>query len=138
MGLADVSAEAFWAWWHGVVRVQATTALHAMGFREENCGVALEASDGSIELACELLVDAAEFEAEPATHGAANALRRRLPRHPAGDDHEPEPEITAPVGGSYYVGDADCSLAGPKSSRDDMGRWWWLFFPIAVLPLQLC
>jgi hypothetical protein len=45
--------------------------------------------------------------------------RRRSPRHPAGDDHEPEPEIAAPVGGNYYVGDADCSLAGSELWRGD-------------------
>ena len=37
----------------------------------------------------------------------------------AGCDLEPEPEIAAPVGGNYYVGDADYGLAGSESSRDD-------------------
>jgi hypothetical protein len=77
------------------------------------------ATDGSVELACELLVEAAEHEAEPAARDAAVAPRRRSPWRPAGCDLEPEPEIVAPTEGDYYVGDADCGLAGSDSSRDD-------------------
>jgi hypothetical protein len=83
-----------------------------MGFKAEECGVGLDAADGLVELACELLVEAAEHEAEPAARGAAVASRWRSPRRPAGYDLEPEPEIAAPVGGNYYVDDADCGLAG--------------------------
>jgi hypothetical protein len=59
--LLDVAATswAFHAWWFGVVRAQAMVALQAMGFKAEECGVALDAADGSVELACELLVEAA-------------------------------------------------------------------------------
>jgi hypothetical protein len=95
-----------------------------MGFKAEECGVALDAAVGSsthacVEHACELLVEAAEHKAEPAARGAVEAPRRRSPRRPAGCDLEPEPEIAAPAGGDYYVGDADCSLADSKSSSDD-------------------
>ena len=90
-----------------------------MGIKVEECGVAMDAVDGSVELACELLVEAAEHKAELATRGAAVAPRRRSPWRPAGCDLEPEPEIVAPVGGNYYVGDADCGLAGSEPSRDD-------------------
>ena len=38
---------------------------------------------------------------------------------PAAHDLEPEPKIAMSVGGNYYVGDADCSLANSESSRDD-------------------
>ena len=101
------------------VRAQAMAALQAMGFKAEECGVALDAADGSVEHACELLVEAAELEAELAARGAAEAPHRRSPRRPAGCDLEPEPEIAAPAGGNYYVGDADCGLADSESSRDD-------------------
>ena len=94
-------------------------ALQAVGFKAEECGVALDAAHGSVELACELLVEAAELEAELAARGAAEAPHRRSPRRRAGYDLGLEPEITAPVGGNYYVGDADCGLAGSESSRDD-------------------
>ena len=95
-GLADVSAEAFRAWWHGAGRAQATAALQAMGFRAEDCGVAMEAAHGSIELACELLVDAAKHETEPAARGAGDTPRRRSTRRTAAGDHELEYEIAAP------------------------------------------
>jgi hypothetical protein len=39
----------------------------AMGFKVEECKVALDTVDGSVELACEVLVEAAEHETEPAT-----------------------------------------------------------------------
>jgi hypothetical protein len=124
--LPDVAAvsRAFRAWWSAVVWAQAMAALQAMGFKAEECGVALDAADGSsthacVEHACELLVEAAEHKAEAAAPGAAEAPRRRSPRRPAGYDLEPEPEIVAPVGGNYYVGDADCRLADSESSRDD-------------------
>ena len=94
-------------------------ALQAMGFKAEECGVALNAADSSVEHACELLVKAAEHEAEPAARGAAVAPRRRSPRRLTGCDLEPEPEIAAPVGGNYYVADADCGLADSESSRGD-------------------
>jgi hypothetical protein len=73
-------------------------ALHAMGFKAEECGVVLDAADGSVELACELLVEVAEHETEPAARGAAVAPRRRSPWRPAGCDLELEPEIVAPRG----------------------------------------
>ena len=99
-------------------------ALQGMGFDAEECGVALDAAVGSsthacVEHACELLVEAAEHKAEPAARGAAEAPRRRSPWRPAGCDLEPKPEIAAPVGGNYYVGDADCGPADSESSRDD-------------------
>ena len=122
-----------------MVRAQAMAALQAMGFKAEECGVALDAADGSsthacVEHACELLVEAAEHKAEPAARGAAEAPRRRSPRRSAGChlepepeiaasaegcDLEPEPEIAASAEGNYYVGDANCSLADSESSRDD-------------------
>jgi hypothetical protein len=94
-------------------------ALQAMGFKAEECGVALVAADGSAEHACELLVEAAEHKAEPAARDDVEAPRRRSPRCPAGCDLEPEPEIAAPVGSNYYVGDAGYSLADAESSKDD-------------------
>jgi hypothetical protein len=94
-------------------------ALQATGFKAQECEVALDAVDGSVELVCELLVKAAEHEAESVARGAAVAPRRRSPRRPAGCDLEPEHEIAAPVGGDYYVGDTDYGLAGSESSRDD-------------------
>ena len=72
-----------------------------MGFKAEECGVALDAADGSVEHAYELLVEATEHEAELAARGAAVAPRRRSPRRLAGCDLEPEPEIAAPAGGNY-------------------------------------
>jgi hypothetical protein len=102
-----------------VVWAQAMAALQAMGFKAEECGVALDAADGLVEHACELLVEAAELEAELAARGAAEAPHRRSPWRLAGCDLEPEPEIAAPAEGNYYVGDADCSLADSESSRDD-------------------
>jgi hypothetical protein len=114
--LLDVAAasRAFRAWWCRAVRAQAMAALQAMGFKTEECGVALDTAVGSsthacVEHTCELLVDAAEHKAEPAARGAAEAPRRRSSRRPAGCDLEPEPEIAVPAGGNYYVGDADCS-----------------------------
>jgi hypothetical protein len=83
-----------------------------MGFKVEECEVALDTADGSVELACEVLVEAAEHEAEPATRGAVVAPRRQSPWRLAGCDLEPEPEVVAPTKGNYYVGDADCGLAG--------------------------
>jgi hypothetical protein len=124
LDVADAS-RAFQAWWSAAVRAQAMAALQAMGFKAEECGVALDAADGSsthacVEHACELLAEAAEHKAEPAARrGAAEAPRRRSPRRPAGCDLEPEPEIAAPAGGNYYVGEADCSLGDSESSRDD-------------------
>ena len=93
--------------------------LQAMGFKVEECGVALDAADGSVEFACGLTIEAAEHEAEPAARGAAVAPRRRSPWRPAGCDPEPEPLIATPTWGNYYVGDADYGLAGSESSRDD-------------------
>ena len=118
------ASQAFRAWWCRAVRAQAMAALQAMGFKAEECGVALDAAVGSsthacVEHACELLVEAAEHKAEPAARGAAEAPRRRSPRRPAGCDLEPEPEIAASAEGNYYVGDADCSLADSESSGDD-------------------
>ena len=54
------------------VRAQAMAALQAMGFKAEECGVALDAADGSVELACELFAAAGEHEAAAgAAAGAA-------------------------------------------------------------------
>ena len=94
-------------------------ALQAMGFKAGECGVALDAANGLVEHACELLVEATEHKAELAVRSAAVAPRRRSPRRRAGCDLEPEPEIAVPAGGNYYVGDTDCGLAGSESSRDD-------------------
>ena len=67
-------------------------ALQAMGFKVEECGVALDATDCSsthacVEHTCELLVEAAEHKAElaarccggatPAIATAPNRLRSR-------------------------------------------------------------
>ena len=118
------ASRAFRAWWGRAARAQAMVALQAMGFKAEECGVALDAAVGSsthacVEHACELLVEAAEHKAEPAARCCGGATTAIAPRRPAGCDLEPEPEIAAPTGGNYYVGDADCSPADSESSRED-------------------